>query len=222
VIFDGGDLQGVDESVPYPSRYSAHYPRTKALAEQAVVKAAEEGLPAIVLRPHQIWGPEDPHFVPRLIARAKRLRQIGDGANLVDTTYVDNAADAHLQAADALASRPELSGKIYFISQGEPVPAWDMINAVLKAAGLAPVGGRMSYRTAYAAGGVAEWIYKLLQLPGEPPMTRFLADAVAKSHWFDISAARRDLGYEPRIDMTEGMRRLTHWLRQRNVGGNIP
>jgi nucleoside-diphosphate-sugar epimerase len=212
----------VDESISYPARHLSHYARTKALAEQAALKAAEEGLPTIVLRPHQIWGPEDPHFVPRLIARARRLKQIGDGTNLVDTTYIDNAVDAHLLASDALAANPGLSGRIYFISQGEPIRAWEMINMILQAAGLPPVKGRMSYRTAFGLGAAAEWIYRILPLPGEPPMTRFLAEAVARSHWFDISAARRDLGYAPRIDINEGMRRLTRWLSQPPAAENTP
>jgi nucleoside-diphosphate-sugar epimerase len=214
VIFDGRDLEGVDESVPYPARYTAAYPQTKALAEQAVLRAAAGGLSAVVLRPHEIWGPEDPHFVPRIIARARRLRRIGDGSNRVDTTYIDNAADAHLLAADRLAQNPGLSGRVYFISQGEPVPAWDMIDAILKAAGLGPVKGRVSHRTARTMGWILEGLYRMLRLPGEPPMTRFVADALAKAHWFDIGAARRDLGYTPRISTTEGLARLEAWLRK--------
>ncbi|MGE5256404.1 MAG: NAD-dependent epimerase/dehydratase family protein [Hyphomicrobiales bacterium] len=216
VIFDGRDLQGVDESVPYPHRYTAHYPWTKAKAEQAVIRAGGE-LKTIVLRPHQIWGPGDPHFVPRIVARARRLRRIGDGRNLVDTTYIDNAAEAHLLAADALKADPGFSGRVYFISQGEPMPAWDMIDAILKAAGLGPVRGHIGYRTAWAMGLILEKVYGWLRLPGEPPMTRFVADALARAHWFDIGASRRDLGYEPRVSTAEGLRRLTAWLRKEQL-----
>ncbi len=219
VIFDGCDLEGVDESVPYPARYTAAYASTKALAEQAVIGAADAQLSTIVLRPHEIWGPGDPHFVPRIIARAGRLRRIGDGRNRVDTTYIDNAADAHLLAADALKANPSLAGRVYFISQGEPVPAWDMIDAILQAAGLGPVKGQVPHRFARAMGLVFEKIYGVLRLPGEPPMTRFVADALAKSHWFDIGAARRDLGYAPIVSTAEGLHRLKAWL-QLKEGGN--
>ena len=213
VVFNGEDLEGVDESFPYPDKYKAPYPRTKALAEQEVVKAAAGGMKAVILRPHEIWGPGDPHFVPRIIARAAKLKQIGNGRNLVDTTYIDNAADAHILAADKLAENPGLSGKIYFISQGEPIPAWDMINAILKSAGLEPVRGSIPYPIAWIIGALLEVAYKTLRLPGEPQMTRFLAEAVSKAHWFDLGAARRDLGYRPGISTAEGLQRLEDWLK---------
>jgi nucleoside-diphosphate-sugar epimerase len=217
VIFDGRDLEGVDESAPYPPRYTAYYPMTKAEAEKAVIRAADDELTTIVLRPHEIWGPGDPHFVPRILARARRLRRIGNGRNRVDTTYIDNAADAHLLAADALKATPALSGRVYFISQGEPIPAWDMIDAILTAAGLEPVKGQVPHRLAWTMGLIFEKIFGWLRLPGEPPMTRFVADALAKAHWFDIGAARRELGYVPRVSTAEGLRRLEEWLRRRGA-----
>jgi nucleoside-diphosphate-sugar epimerase len=215
VIFDGRDLEGVDESLPYPPRHTAYYPMTKAAAEKAVIEAGGEDLPTITLRPHEIWGPGDPHFVPRILARAGRLKRIGSGRNRVDTTYIDNAAQAHLLAAEALKGNPALSGRVYFISQGEPVPAWEMIDAILNAAGLPPVKGQVSHRTARMIGFVFEKIYAWLHLPGEPPMTRFVADALATAHWFDIGAARRDLNYAPAVSTAEGLRRLETWLRTR-------
>jgi nucleoside-diphosphate-sugar epimerase len=214
VIFDGTDMEGIDESAPYPDRYHTHYPKTKALAEQMVVKSAGDGLASIILRPHLIWGPRDKHFVPRIIERAKRLVKVGDGRNLVDTIYIDNAAEAHLMAADRLESNPELSGKIYFISQNEPIPVWDMVNAILKAAGLGPVRKSIPHRMAWLVGLLLELAYKCFNLNGEPQMTRFLADELATAHWFDISAAKKDLGYAPRVSTEEGLRRLENWLKQ--------
>ena len=212
VIFNGNDLEGVDESFPYPQNYNAYYPETKAIAEQRVVKSVSDTLRAIILIPHEIWGPEDPHFLPRLLVRAKKLKRIGDGKNIVDTTYIDNAADAHIFAADKLKENPKLSGNIYFISQGEPIAAWDMVNAILKSAGHGPVKGSISHRTAWLIGAVLEFFYRTFRISGEPRMTRFLADAFATSHWFDISAAKNDLGYTPKISTEEGLRRLEEWL----------
>jgi nucleoside-diphosphate-sugar epimerase len=214
VIFNGANLEGVDESFPYPDKYNAYYPATKAMAEQFIVEAANQGLKTITLRPHEIWGPGDPHFVPRLLARAKKLKQIGDGKNLIDTTYIDNAADAHVLAADKLRENSRLSGNIYFISQGEPMPAWDMINAVLKAAGYGPVRGKVPFRVAWLIGAILEFVYKTFRLSGEPPMTRFLAEAVATSHWFNIAAAQKDLGYQPQVSTREGLERLAEWLKK--------
>jgi nucleoside-diphosphate-sugar epimerase len=219
VVFDGTDMQGADESVPYPARFNAFYPKTKAIAEQLVLKATGKHLRTVVLRPHQIWGPGDPHFAPRLIARAKKLKRIGSGDNLVDTTYIDNAAEAHILAAGALEKNPEISGNIYFISQADPIPTWDMIDAILAAAGLPPVKGVISYKTAWTIGAIMEFFYRTFKFPGEPPMTRFLADAVAKSHWFDISAAKRDLGYTPKVPVEEGLRRLEDWFKTSEAKG---
>ncbi len=218
VIFDGTDMEGVDESVPYPIKYNAFYPKTKAMAEKLVVKIAGEHLKTVVLRPHRIWGPGDPHFAPRLIARAKKIKQIGNGKNLIDTTYIGNAVDAHILAADKLRENPALSGNIYFISQGAPIPAWEMINAILKAAGLGPIKGKMHHKTAWLIGGALEFIYKTFHLPGEPQMTRFIADTVATANWFDISAARNDLGYVPRISIKEGLLFLKKWLEKNMTG----
>jgi nucleoside-diphosphate-sugar epimerase len=219
VVFDGTDMLGVDESVPYPAKFNAFYPETKAKAEQLVLKATGKRLRTVVLRPHQIWGPGDPHFAPRLIARAKKLKRIGRGNNLVDTTYIDNAVDAHILAADTLEKNSEISGNIYFISQADPIPAWDMVDAILATAGLPPVKGTISYKTAWTIGAIMEFFYRTFPLPGEPPMTRFLADAVAKSHWFDISAAKTDLGYAPAVPLEEGLLRLEDWLKTSDLIG---
>jgi nucleoside-diphosphate-sugar epimerase len=212
VVFDGGDMEGVDESVPYPAGYLAHYPRTKAMAEQLVRHAGRRGLRTIALRPHLIWGPGDNHLVPRIIQRARRLRIVGRGRNKVDTTYVDNAAHAHILAAAKLDRRPDLSGRVYFISQDAPVVLWDMVNAILAAADLPPVERAVSLKTARRAGFLLEWIYRVLRLPGEPPMTRFVAEELASAHWFDLRAAREDLGYRPTVSTEEGLRRLRRWL----------
>jgi nucleoside-diphosphate-sugar epimerase len=233
VVFAGEDQRGVDESVPpnfdWLERHRAYYSLSKGRAEQAVLAANGDQLRTCALRPHLIWGPRDGHLVPRLIARAKagRLRRVGDGANLVDITYVENAAEAHVRAADALgvdgppaeAGSPEAgspAGKAYFISQGEPVHCWRWIDEILALANLPPVKESISRPTARRLGVACETAYRLLRLGGEPPMTRFLAAQLATSHWFDISAARRDLGYEPRVSTADGMRRLGDWLRGRS------
>ncbi len=215
VVFDGMDMAGVDESVHYPVRHLAHYPKTKAAAERRVREAAAEGLPAIILRPHLIWGPRDNHLVPRILARSGKLVRVGDGRNLVDTTYIDNAASAHINADEALAANPDLSGRIYFISQGEPIPLWEMVDEILRAGGKPPVRGTIPRRLAWLIGAVLEGVYGIFRLPGEPRMTRFMAEELATAHWFDISAARRDLGYAPTISTRDGLDALTRWLAAR-------
>jgi len=215
VVFDGADMEGVDESVRYPEKFHAHYPKTKAMAEQFVIAAGDEGLRTIILRPHLIWGPQDNHLIPRIVERANRLVKVGDGKNLVDTIYIDNAADAHIQAADKLEQNHHLSGRVYFISQDDPVLLWEMVDNILKAAGLSPVQRSISRNTAWMIGAVLEIFYKMFKISGEPRLTRFLADELSTAHWFDISAAKKDLGYAPKISIEEGLSRLERWLQHR-------
>ena len=210
VVYNGGDMEGVDESAPYPKKFEAPYPHTKAIAERLVLEANGPDLSTVALRPHLIWGPGDPHLIPRLIARARagKLRRVGRVAKKVDTIYVDNAALAHLLAGERLAPDSVVAGKAYFLSQGEPIFLWDFINRILEGAKLPPVERTISFRTAWCAGSLLEIVYRTCGLSGEPPMTRFVARQLASAHWFDISAARRDLGYEPVVSTEEGLRRL--------------
>lgn len=220
VVFDGRDQEGVDESAPYPTSYSAHYPKTKALAEQMVLAANGGALVTVALRPHLIWGPRDNHLVPRILARARSLRRIGRANRLVDTTYIDNASEAHILAAERLAADSPAAGRAYFISNGEPRPLWDIVNAILAAADLPPVTRAAPRSLARAAAGCMEALYAALRLSGEPPLTRFLVEELTTAHWFDLSAARRDLGYAPRVSIDEGLGRLRSWLKDAaRIGG---
>lgn len=218
VVFGRDELCGADESQPYPDRYLAAYPETKAIAERMVLAANGASLATVALRPHLIWGPGDPHLIPRVIQRARegKLVQVGDGTNLVDVTYVDNAAEAHLLAADALRPGAPCAGRAYFISQGEPVSLWPWLNQILAAVGAPAVTRQVSASAAYRAGALLEAAYRLVSARSEPRMTRFLALQLAKSHYFNISAARRDLDYKPRIGTPEGVERLVAWIHRRS------
>ena len=216
VTFDGEHQVNVDETAPYPSQWLANYPKSKALAEQYVLEANDPPeLMTCALRPHLIWGPGDPHLVPRLIERARqnKLRRVGDGRNQVDNIYVENAALAHLLAADKLTPDSPVCGKAYFISQDDPVNCWQWINDILKLAGLQPVKKSISFFWAWRLGHLAELFYEGFGSSKEPRMTRFLAAQLAKSHYFDISQAKHDLGYKPIVSNEEGMRRLAEHLK---------
>lgn len=218
VIYDGRPHENVDESYPYPepSQFLCHYPHSKMLAEQAVLRANDDRLATVSLRPHLIWGPRDNHLIPRLIQRAKsgRLRRVGDGTNLISMTYVENAAAAHLQAADVLGPGSANAGRAYFINDPEPVNLWDWIDELLRIAGLPAVTKRISARAAWRVGAVLEAVYRCLFLPGEPPMTRFLASQLSSSHYYSIAAAGRDFGFTPPVSTAEGLRRLEPELRK--------
>ncbi len=217
VVYHGGDLAGADESLPLTTDCPSPYPLTKAIAEREVLASNSEKLRTVALRPHLIWGIGDPHLVPRVLerARAGRLRLVGTGRNRVDMVHIENAVDAHLLAEAALArSDSPAPGRAYFITNGEPIFLWDWINDLLRALGEPPITKKISLRTASTVGVVCEALWRLLPLSTEPPMTRFIAAELAKDHWFDLSAARRDLGYTPRVSMAAGTAELVAHLKR--------
>lgn len=224
VVYSGGDLSGVDESAPLCQQAPSAYPTSKAAAEQLVSQAHCRELLTVSLRPHLVWGPGDQNLIPRVLAQARagRLKIIGSGRNKVDVTHITNVVDAHLLAEGALCASqisklksqmPTVGGQAYFITNGEPVVLWEWINELLRGTGLSEIQKRVSLNTASFAGGVLEALWRVLPLKGEPPMTRFIAKELATDHWFDISAARRDLGYQPRISMAAGTAELIGLLK---------
>lgn len=209
VVFDGRDHIDAQETLPYPQEWMCHYPHSKALAEQAVLQANTDSLRTVSLRPHLIWGPRDNHLIPRLIekARSGRLRRVGDGSNVVSVSYVENAAAAHLQAEQSLRDSTTAAGKAYFINEPQSVNLWQWIDELLELVDLPPVRKSISATAASRLGSVMELLWKML--PGEPPMTRFVASQLAGSHSYSIQAAQRDFGYTPICTMAEGMERLS-------------
>lgn len=215
VVFHGGDISGVDESAPYPERFDSDYSRTKAAAERMVLAADHDRLCTVSLRPHLVWGPGDRHLLPRLAARARsrRLFRIGPDSKLVDTLYIDDAVDAHILAAVQLSPRSDISGNAYFLSSGDPRPLWEIVDRMLAAAGLGPVRRSVPKGLAFAAADACEFAWRTFGASSEPPLTRFLVSQLTTAHWFNIGAAKRELGWEPRVGLDEGMERLAKWVR---------
>ncbi len=216
VIFHGNDEENVDESIPYPETYFNHYQRTKSTAEQMVLAANGDELATVALRPHLIWGPGDPHLVGRILERARKgkLKLVSGKQNLVDTTYIDNAAQAHLCAYENLTIGSPCSGKAYFITNGEPRVMSEIINGILRAHDMPEVTSTVPASLLYTIGTLSEWIYTILNVKSEPMMTRFIAKQLSSAHWYNLDNARRDLGYEPEISFEEGMQRLNRAYKE--------
>ena len=208
VIFDGKDMKGADENVPYPAKFASNYSKTKAIAEQYVLKLGKKGLENIILRPHLIWGPDDNHLIPRILKKSKRLARIGNKRNLIDTIYIDNASYAHILAAKKLLKNKNLSNKIYFVSQNEPIYIWDMIDEILKTHGIDKIKKRVPYFLAYFIACFFEAIYLILRIKKEPPITRFVVKELSHSHFFNTNAIQKDLGFFPTISIKEGLKKI--------------
>lgn len=218
VVFTGSDMENVDETVPYARHFEAHYPRSKAVAERAVLEANGDALRTVALRPHLIWGPGDTNLTPRIVSRADagRLRRIGRDDCLIAPTYIDDAVAAHIAAAQALVHAPGYEsapcGQAYFVTSGETLSAWTMIDRLLEAAGREPLRKRVPPWLALAVGAGMELTYTLLGRDDEPPLTRWVVRELASSHWFDLSRSRRDLGYVPTASIDDGMAKLASSL----------
>lgn len=216
VVHTGGDALGLDESAPYATHFSTAYPETKAIAEQAVLAANGTALAngavlaTCALRPHLIWGPGDTNLTPRIVERARhgRLALVDGGRHIVDATYVDSCVHAHLLALAHLAPGAACAGRAYFIAQGEKAPVRELVLGIVAAYGLSPRVRSIPLGLAKIIGSALEVSYRLARSESEPPLTRFVAEQLGTSHWFDLSAARRDLGYEAPITTREGLARL--------------
>ncbi len=211
VVFNKGDLLGVDESVPYATHFLNAYSETKTMAEKLVLQMNDgNDFLTCAIRPHLIWGPGDPHLFPRIIQKGKlgKLRIVGDGENLVDIVYVDNAAKAHVLAFQHLSSGSPVCGEAYFVGQERPVNLWSFINEVLQSLKIESVTKTISISSAYRLGWLMEKIFNILGInKPEPPMTRFVALNLGKSHYFSHQKAKKDFGYIPEISIEEGLKR---------------
>lgn len=216
VVFNGRDIEGGNEAMPYSENPLCHYALTKIIAEKMVLAASSEQLKTTAIRPHLIWGPGDTQIIPRLLQRGREgsLKVVGDGHNKVDISFIDNVAHAHILAAANLADSASAAGEAFFISQGEPVVLWQWINDLFASLGISPVERKVSQAAAYRAGWILEKVYTLLRRRQEPKMTRFLAEQLAMSHWFSIAKAQRILSYSPIISTESGMEMLLEWLEQ--------
>ena len=209
VVYAGRDINGGDESLPYPKKFISPYAASKAGAEKLALGRNGDEFAVMALRPHLMFGPGDTQLLPKMLLRARTggLRRVGNGKNLISVCYVENAAQAHLLALDRLKPGSPVAGRVYFINEPEPVNCWDFINRLLTGSGLPEIGKSVPAAAAHLAGWLLETVHRALGRPEDPPMTRFLAGQLARNHWFRVDRARRELGWEPEVGLEEALRR---------------
>lgn len=207
VVHGGQGIAGGDETLPYPSRFLTPYAETKALAEKLILQSNSESFATAAIRPHLIFGPGDTQLIPKLIERARegKLRIIGKGKNRISVSYVQNVADAHVQALKRLKPGSPIAGQAYFINEPQPVNCWDFINKIVTGAGLSPITRSVPFSLAYAAGALCEVVGKITRRKEDPKLTRFLVTQLGTDHWFKIDKARRDLDWSPSVSINEGI-----------------
>jgi nucleoside-diphosphate-sugar epimerase/glyoxylase-like metal-dependent hydrolase (beta-lactamase superfamily II) len=215
IFFDFADREGIRDDDPLPDRPCCHYAESKRSAEAVVKEYVDRGLDAIVVRARAIFGPGDAAIFPRILhaARIGRLRQIGNGANRIDLTYVDN-----MVLAIVLAAVRGKAGMVATLTNREAVLLWPAIREALAAAGMSAGLRRIPYGVAYAAAFAMEKLHLLLRRPGEPAITRYGVAILSKTQTFDTHAASEAIGYRPIVSVSEGLRRTNEALAARRSG----
>lgn len=212
VAHAGHALVGAGAERADPGGTRGHYATSKAIAELAALHASTPDLPVVAIRPHLVWGPGDTQLVGRIVERARqgRLALVGSGAALIDTTYVDNAADALVAALDRADG---LGGRAFVVSNGEPRTVHELVTRIVESAGVPWSPRRVPARVAVAGGTLLERIWERTGRTDDPPMTGFLAEQLSTAHWFDQRTTRDALAWEPLVPLAEGFDRLATWYR---------
>lgn len=207
------DRENVVESDPIPDFYVNDYSWSKKLAEDEVDQAVAAGFPVVSLRPQAIVGPGDQAIFPRVLRLARKgfLPVIGDGLNRIDMTCVENVVDAVELAISAPA---QAIGKKYNITNGEPVSLYRTFDKVLGMLGYPVKKIYLPFGPTYALAGALEKTFRVGTFLGEPPLTRYTVCVLGRTRTLSIEAARRDLGYKPRLSLDEGIERFVKHLKE--------
>lgn len=212
-VYEGRDIRDGDEGLPYSRVSQAPYADSKIAAEKLVLAAnGEAGVSTCAIRPHVVFGPGDTRFLPAILERARKGRlkfAVGSPKKLSDFTYVDNLTDALLAASERLAPDSPVAGQAYFVTNGEPMPFFGFVEKVIERLDLPKIKGRVPYAVAWTVAAIAEGVDTLRggTLGRETGLSRFAVRYMCTDHYFSIEKARRDLGYEPKVSLAEGIER---------------
>jgi nucleoside-diphosphate-sugar epimerase len=204
-LLAGRPLVEVDETAPLRPDSPALYSATKARAEQAVLAANGERFETVVVRPRFVWGRGDTTLLPVIVdmVRAGRFAWIGGGRQRTSTTHVDNTVEGLVLGANR--GRP---GNAYFVTDGEPVVFREFVARLLATQGVDAPTRSVPSPVAGALAIAGETAWRLLPLPGRPPLTRFAYWVSAQECTIRIDKARQQLGYQPQKSIEDGLEEL--------------
>lgn len=207
VAHHGSAIVGAGADAPAPDQVRGHYARSKAIGEELAIAASSPTFPVVALRPHLVFGPGDTQLVGRIVDRARsgRLALVGSGLALIDTTYVDNAADAMVAAIDR-ADHAE--GRALVVSNGQPRTVIEVLQRILQAFDLPTTIRSVPTTVAVGAGAIIEAAWDRADRSDDPPMTRFLAEQLSTAHWFEQQTTQSLLDWTPAVDLADGFARL--------------
>ncbi|MBV7412150.1 NAD-dependent epimerase/dehydratase family protein [Dermabacteraceae bacterium TAE3-ERU27] len=216
VAHSGEPIVGDGELPADPETARGPYARTKAAAEVLAMAADGDDLMVTSLRPHIVWGPGDTQLVARIVERGKRgtLPLLDGGQALIDTCYVDNAADAIVAGLDRIE---EVHGESFVITNGEPRTVAELMEGFCRAAGVPGPRLNLPAPLAKAAGRLVEKIWEVRPGEDEPPMTEFLAEQLSTAHWFDQRRVRERLRWTPAVSFDEGLARVAEYFERHPV-----
>jgi len=204
-LMAGQPLVQVDERAPLRPDSPALYPATKARAEQLVLAADRDGFETVVVRPRFVWGRGDTTLLPAIVEMVERGRfaWIGDGRHLTSIAHVDNVVEGLILGAGK--GRP---GNAYFVTDGEPVSFRDFLTELLATQGVTAPTRSMPPAVAGTVASAGEAAWRVLRLPGRPPLTRFAYWVSSQECTIRIDKAREQLGYAPVRSRAEGLDEL--------------
>jgi len=212
VAHAGAPIMGAGAEPADPDAARGEYSRSKAAAELIALAADDSRMSVVAIRPHLVWGPGDTQLVDRIVARARagRLFVLDGGTALIDTTYVDNAAEAISRAVD-MCAEPDVHGRAFVVSNGEPRTVAELLARMADAAGVRGPRRSVPSGLAIGAGHVIEAGWRATRRTDEPVLTAFIAEQLATAHWFDQRQTRAALRWQPRVTLAEGFARLRAW-----------
>jgi len=204
-LLAGRPLVNVDETAPLRPDSPALYSATKARAEQAVRAANREGFETVVVRPRFVWGVGDTTLLPVMVemVRSGRFAWIDGGRHLTSTTHVENTVEGLILGASR--GRP---GEVYFVTDGEPVSFREFVSELLATQGVQAPSRSIPAVAASVIASTGEAAWRLLPLPGRPPLTRFAYWVSAQECTIRIDKAREQLGYTPVKKIADGLAEL--------------